>query len=120
MEGWIIEATDVYIRAYKHYEKKHPKELMAVLDNLDRYFKIISHGTHPQFVVLGCVHDEGKGIRAIDQRGGGGKGKLGQTRLYVYPDVNEKRLYLITIGDKNSQKNDIKTSAGFVIKLKGV
>lgn len=119
MTDWRIEPTDAYSRAHKRYEKKQPAELIAVLDNLDRYFKTIAHGVHPQFVVAGYIHDEGKGVRAIDQKGGG-KGKLRQTRLYVYPDVNQKVLYLITIGDKSSQKDDIKLSANFVIKLKGV
>ena len=118
MTDWRIEPTDAYARAHKHYEKKHRAELIAVLDNLDRYFKAIAHGVHPQFAVAGYIHDEGKGVRAIDQRGGG-KGKLQQTRLYIYPDVDQKILYLITIGDKNSQKDDIKFSAAFVSKLKG-
>ncbi len=118
MTEWRVEPTDAYSRAHKRYEKKQPAELIAVLDNLDRYFKIISHGTHPQFVVLGCLHDEGKGVRAIDQKGGG-KGKLRQTRLYIYPDIDQKILYLLTIGDKKSQKDDIKLSADFVIDLKG-
>ena len=118
MTEWCIEPTDDYGRAYKRYQKKHRAELIAVLDNLDRYFKTISHGVHPQFVVAGYIHDEGKGVRAIDQKGGG-KGKLRQTRLYVFPNVDQKVLYLITIGDKNSQKDDIKLSADFVIKLKG-
>jgi hypothetical protein len=119
MKEWRIEAGETYERAHKKYEKKQPAELIAILDNLDRYFKIICNGTHPQFVVLGCLHDEGKGVRALDQKGGG-KGKLRQTRLYVYPDIDQKILYLITIGDKKSQKEDIKLSADFVIRLKGV
>ncbi len=118
MAEWHIEPTDSYERAHKHYEKKQPQELKAVLDNLDRYFKTVAHGVHPQFVVAGYIHDEGKGVRAIDQRGGA-KGKLRQTRLYVYPDVDAKTLYLITIGDKGSQKDDIKLSANFVVQLKG-
>ena len=118
MTDWRIEPTNAYTRAYKRYEKKQPAELIAVLDNLDRYFKTISHGVHPQFVVAGYIHDEGKGVRALDQKGGG-KGKLRQTRLYIYPDADQKVLYLITIGDKNSQKDDVKLSASFVIKLKG-
>ena len=118
MTDWHIEALDTYDRAHKHYEKKQPQELIAVLDNLDRYFKTVMRGVHPQFVVAGYIHDEGKGVRAIDQWGGA-KGKLRQTRLYVYPDVEAKTLYLITIGDKDSQKEDVKLSADFVVQLKG-
>lgn len=119
MSDWRIEITDVYDRAHKYYEKKHPAELIAVLDNLDRYFKAVSHGVHPQFIVAGYIHDEGKGVKALDQKGGG-KGKLQQTRLYFYPDFEAKVIHLITIGDKRSQKDDIKQAANFVIGLKGV
>ena len=108
----------MYERAHKHYEKKHPAELIAILDNLDRYFKAVSHGAHPQFIVAGYIHDEGKGIKAIDQKGGG-RGKLQQTRLYIYPDLEMKTIHLITIGDKQSQRADIKQASDFVIKLKG-
>ena len=118
MTEWHIEPTDAYERAHKHYEKKQPQELKAVLDKLDRFFKTVAHGVHPQFVTAGYIHNEGKGVKAIDQRGGV-KGNLRQTRLYVYPDVDAKVLYLITIGDKSSQKNDIKLSADFVVQLKG-
>ncbi len=118
MADWSIESTDAYERAHKYYEKKHPAELMAVLDNLDRYFKTVSHGVHPHFVVAGYIHDEGKGVKALDQKGGG-RGKLQQTRLYIYPDAEARVIYLITIGDKKSQKNDIRQSSNFVIGLKG-
>lgn len=118
MTDWRIEPTGAYERAHKHYEKKQPQELKAVLDNLDRYFKTVAQGVHPQFVVAGYIHDEGKGVRALDQKGGG-KGKLRQTRLYIYPDFDVKILHLITIGDKNSQREDVKLSADFVVKLKG-
>lgn len=118
MADWHIDTLDTYERAHKQYEKKHPNELMAVLDNLDRYFKTISHGVHPQFIVAGYIHNEPKGIKALDQKGG--KGNLKQTRLYIYPDVDSKKLYLITIGDKASQKEDIRMCSDFVVNLKGV
>lgn len=116
---WKIEPSDAYERAHKYYEKKHPNELIAVLDNLDKYFRTLCGGVHPQFIVAGYIRHEPKGIKALDQKGGGGKGKLQQTRLYVYADIDTKILHLITIGDKQSQKADIKQSTDFVIKLKG-
>ena len=118
MADWYIEALDTYERAHKQYEKKYSNELTAVLDNLDRYFKIISQGVHPQFIVAGYIHSEPKGVKALDQKGG--KGNLKQTRLYIYPDVDAKKLFLITIGDKGSQKEDIRMCSNFVVKLKGV
>ena len=118
MADWHIEALDTYERVHKQYEKKCPNELAAVLDNLDRYFKIISNGVHPQFIVAGYIHNEPKGVKALDQRGS--KGKLKQTRLYIYPDIDSKKLYLLTIGDKGSQREDIRMCSDFVVNLKGV
>lgn len=118
MTDWFIEPTENYNRAHKYYEKKHPNELIAVLDNLDKYFKILCNSVNPQFIVAGFIHDEPKGVKALDQRGSG-KGKLQQARLYIYADIDTKILHLITIGDKKSQHTDIKQSSDFVIKLKG-
>lgn len=57
----------------------------------------------------------GRGIVAIEQKGGGKN--LAETRLYVYPDVDAEILYLFTIGDKKSQKTDVKTCQGYVEQL---
>ncbi len=53
---------------------------------------------------------------AINQKGGGKS--LAQTRLYAYPEVASETLYVITLGDKRSQKDDIKTCQGFVEQLR--
>lgn len=37
-----------------------------------------------------------------------------QTRLYVYLDPEDKTIHLITLGDKRTQKTDIKTASDFV------
>jgi hypothetical protein len=109
---WEIKATDEYQRRLKHYQKKHPHELAAVLNNLDTYHKALSGGTKPKQVQFGFVHAEPFDVVAIDQKRGGPS--LAQTRLYVYPDVTRKTLYLITLGDKKSQRDDIKVCKDFV------
>ncbi|MDD5504588.1 MAG: hypothetical protein PHV77_04675 [Candidatus Omnitrophica bacterium] len=116
MEEWAIETTDVYERKYEQYEKKHPHELAAVIGNLDTYFKTLNEVNNPLQARGGFVHGEPDGIKAIDQKGGGQKIKLQQTRLYVYPDITNKILYLITIGDKGTQRDDINLCREFVKK----
>ena len=51
MTEWRIEPTDAYERAHKHYEKKQPQELKAVLDNLDRYFKTVVRPLRRVFIL---------------------------------------------------------------------
>ena len=118
MPGWQIEYTEKYKRKHRMFEKKHLDELLAVLDNLDTYFKALQLSDNPLQVKAGFIHDEPDGIKAIDQKGGGKKIKLRQTRLYIFPHMKNKVLYLLTIGDKQSQKEDIKWSRDYVREIK--
>lgn len=102
---WDLGAENAYRKAVKHFVKKYRRELKAVHDNLDTLLKALREGAKPQQVKLGCIHPEPGGVLAIDQKGGGAG--LKETRLYTYPDEDTKSLYLITLGDKRSQKKDI-------------
>src|ERR1700757_3414309 len=99
---WKLESADDYHRRHKRYEKNNPRELSAVLDNLDTYFKALEEGIKPLQIKHGFMHNEPLGVVAIDQKGGGKN--LAQTRLYVYPDVETETLHVIILGDKGSQK----------------
>jgi hypothetical protein len=58
---------------------------------------------------------------AIDQRGAKiekKQGKLKATRLYVYATIINQTLYLLGIGDKDSQKQDIETCRSKVKQIK--
>lgn len=105
MSFWNIEPTEKFIRKYKEYEKKHEDELIAVWNNLDTYLKTLQGTDNPLKITGGYIHPELKGIIAIDQTKA--SKKLPETRLYVYPDIKTKKLFLLTIGDKGSQKDDI-------------
>jgi hypothetical protein len=113
---WKLVTTDEYERRQRTYLKKHPRELQAVLDNLDTYFESLKTGTKALQIKHGFLHNEGQGVVAIDQKGGGSN--LAQTRLYVYPSEEEEILYLLTLGDKGSQREDIRTSHGHVGQLR--
>lgn len=71
---------------------------------------------------FGFLHDEPKGIRAVDQSGGalasGGKrGKLSQTRLYTYAALESKILHLLCLGSKTTQAKDIRYAVSVVDAL---
>ncbi len=108
MDEWSQEPTETYRCKHEYYEKKYPRELAAAEGNLDTYFKTLSEGINPLQIKAGFIHHEPEGIKAIDQKGGRQKVKLQQTRLYIYPDVPTKTLFLLTIGDKQTQRDDIK------------
>ena len=116
MGEWALEPSETYLRRYKYYEKKHPNELAAVAGNLDTYFETLNKVNNPLQVKAGFIHNEPDGIKGIDQKGGRQKVKLQQARLYVFPDVSDKTLYLLTIGDKSSQRDDIKFCREYIRK----
>lgn len=111
---WGIARSDEYLRRHKKFEKKHPKELEAVLRNFHTVFETLQAGAKPAQVRYGFIHTEPRGVLAVDQGGGVG---LRQTRLYFYPNTKTNRLHLITIGDKNTQKDDIEYCKRYAIKL---
>ena len=113
---WTLESTDEFCRRRKRYEKDHPNELRAVLDNLDTYVLSIQAGAPPLVRAFGFIHTEPMGVIAIDQKGGGKA--LAQTRLYVYPDPKTKVLYAVTLGDKRSQRADIQFCREFVASVR--
>jgi hypothetical protein len=115
---WTLEPNSEWDRRRKQYEKKNSRELSAVLDNLDTFFKTLNCAVKPRDAKFGFIHPEPLGVLAIDQKGGGPN--LAQTRLYVYPDETNKVLHLITLGDKRTQPADIATCKVFVSHLRRI
>ena len=113
---WGLSPTADYERRHKLYAKKHPRELRAILANLEKYFQSLQEGGRPSDIKAGFIHPEPRGIIAIDQKGGGSS--LAETRLYAYPDDETETLYLVTLGDKRSQADDIQEAKRFVERLR--
>jgi hypothetical protein len=104
---WSVSPTPEFIRTSQAYEKKHPDELAATLANLlNRYLPRLNHARRHGLVHAGCLHHEGHGVIAIDQSGQGRN--LRETRLYAYPLDATLTLHLLLIGDKSSQKRDLR------------
>lgn len=109
---WNVEPTDEFERRLRRFEKKNASELAATLANLQRYLDALNEGGKPEIIQFGFIHRQPQGVVAIDQKGGGKN--LKQTRLYSYAWVDQKNLFLITLGDKNSQAADLKVCKDFV------
>ena len=113
---WTIKRTDSLASRLKKLEKKNGREVRAVLDNLDTYLVSLNQGVRPmQLFQHGFVHNEKKGVHAIDQSPL--KKGFKALRLYVYPDESTHTLYVITLGDKSQQPNDVNDCARFVDAL---
>ena len=93
------------------------------MENLEKYVISLESANHPRLVPFGFLHDESKGIRAVDQSGGvlasGEKrGKLDQTRLCTYAALESKVLHLLCLGSKATQAKDIRYAESVVDALR--
>lgn len=107
---WTISvSTDEYERRHRRFEKKRWTELEAVHLNLATYHSALNAGSKPVQIpkMHSFVHPEPRGIYAIAEAKKKSRRNLAQTRLYVYPDSDRSVLHLLTIGDKDTQKEDI-------------
>ena len=102
---WKLSPTPDIEKRVKKHQKKHSRELQNIFDNLDTFFKCLQAGASSGQIHRGFIHPEPSGVLAIDQKGKGSH--LKEFRLYIYPDEESETLHLITLGDKNSQSDDI-------------
>jgi hypothetical protein len=103
-------------RSKKHYDKKRPAELAAVLRNLARLLEQLNALPHCRAAQAGFLHHEPAGIWALDQKGPS-RTKLQETRLYVFPVEDNQTLHIITIGNKNSQATDLRCAVNYIRSL---
>ncbi len=113
---WRMQIAPDFERAKRHYDKKHPAELAAVLRNLARLLEQLNALPHCRAAQAGFLHHEPAGIWALDQKGPS-RTKLQETRLYVFPVEENRTLHIITVGNKNSQATDLRVALSFVRSL---
>lgn len=112
---WDLVKSEQYQRRYERYMKKKSNQLNAVLENLEVLLRYLRLGKHPQTLQCKFLHKEPSGVLAIDQSGGP---KVAATRLYVYADRTTKTLYLLTLGDKTTQRDDIQDCVRYAKQIK--
>ena len=116
-QPWEYEIAPCYSKSTaEKIFKKHPQEFQNVLKNLDTYKQTLDEGVPLEQAkrTLPFVHNEQKGLLAIDQRPP--KGGV-QLRLYIYPQEQVRIIHLTSIGDKQSQQKDIKAGHQFIQTL---
>jgi len=110
---WRLEPYSGYENQLKKFSRKHEEEANAALSNLQMYLSVLQRTNNLQLANKeSFVHKEPDGMVAIDERGAKiakKKGKLKATRLYVYAYIEGETVHVLGIGDKDSQKQDIKT-----------
>ncbi len=120
---WKLITSEGFEASYKKFSKKHLNEANAVMNNLQTYLDALKEKRNVQQVnqLLPFVRSEPDGVIAIEQRGAKTdrkNQKLKATRLYLYVIEINQVIYLLRIGDKDSQKQDLQTIKKKVNQIK--
>ena len=104
MQDWTPIDTYANARRFKQYQKRYPRELASCLRNLADLVLLLRAAGSPLSVGAGFFRSEGRNVWRIGQTG---VPAAHETRLYVYIHVSSHGLYVLTVGDKNTQRGDI-------------
>ncbi len=55
MNGWVLEESSFFASRFRRYQKKHPNETAAVMNNLDTYVRTLNAGVKPTLIQAGFI-----------------------------------------------------------------
>ena len=119
MTEWGFNSEYQNNATFKKFRRKHPEELLQCFENLER-FRTHLNETEPEpdpNFVTGIVRQEPKDLIAADERGCDKKGRLA-CRIYAYPRIKNRTIYILRIADKKDQNTDIQNSLKEIEKIK--
>lgn len=100
----------------KRFVKRHPREAVSCFENLRDVVAALDAGGEPLRLPFGFYSSEGADVYRIGQTGGKHPCEL---RLYIYSScVINTTVYVLTMGDKSTQKDDINRSKAIVRRIK--
>jgi hypothetical protein len=117
--AWTFTLCPDYEKRKKDFTKSWPHEMQAIATNLNRVLQSLENGARPEQLTLlgGFVHGGYPlGIISVDQTGHEKPSKPKALRLYLYPDATEQTLYVLLLGDKQRQSDDVKLCKEFVAR----
>ena len=104
--SWKISTEYVTASRFKKFASKYPREFTSCGANAERLLADLQSGIPLSVLAqnLPFFRSEREGLYRIGQTNVPG---AKESRLYIYPDDTEKVIYLLDIGTKEIQRNDI-------------
>lgn len=107
---WGVVSSSDYRKRLKTFEKTNRVDVANCLVNLQKYLDELNAGNSPKHLYRGFLHAEQGGVWAIDPTGVKGTQKKA-LRLYVFPFEPTETLYVLILGDKGTQSEDVRLCA---------
>jgi hypothetical protein len=114
--AWAIEAKYADANRLERFASEHQREYVSLFTNLDRIVRHLSGGAKIGGFQIGFFRSEGGDVWRIGQTG---VPHAKESRLYIYPDQNNHKIYILTAGTKDRQSDDIKSAKETTNMIKG-
>ncbi|MDE3097838.1 MAG: hypothetical protein KGJ88_00040 [Verrucomicrobiota bacterium] len=101
---WQIESACASPGKFKKFSKKHRQEYDSMFANLEKIMNLLRNGHKIGGFSVGFFRSEGEGVYRIGQTG---VPSAKESRLYVFPDEQNRVMHVLNIGDKDSQHDDV-------------
>ncbi len=112
---WQVETAYASQGKFKRFARKYPREYESVFTNLEKVMRLLRSGNKLGSFQIGFFRSEGDGVYRIGQTAVPG---AKESRLYLFPDEQNRVMYVLNIGDKDSQDVDINESKRLATAIK--
>ena len=101
---WQIENAYASPGKFRRFAGKHPCEFDSLFANLEKIMRLLRTGNKVGSFRINFFRSEGEDVYRIGQTGVAG---AKESRLYVLPIEQNRTMYVLTVGDKDSQERDV-------------
>ena len=114
-QGWMLNVEYATKSQFKKFRKNHPEEYNSCFTNLDKVKSLLDSGHKLKEFQIGFFRSEGGNLYRVGQSG---VVAAKESRLYVYPSEAEQKIYILQIGTKETQQQDIKKAKQLIKNIK--
>jgi hypothetical protein len=101
---WQIDISYASHGKFKRFAKRHERENESLFANLEKIMVLLRSDNKIGSFQVGFFRSEGDGLYRIGQTGVPG---AKESRLYVWPDQGRRIVYVLGIGIKETQQEDL-------------
>jgi hypothetical protein len=114
-KDWDLSADHASTAQFAKFHKDHPLEYNSLFTNLDKILGLLSGGQKIGGFHVGFFRSEGGDVYRIGQTG---VAHAKESRLYVFPDQENRIMFILSIGDKDDQETDVNEAKSTVKKIR--
>jgi len=114
-ETWVLDTAHAPRSQFKRFRKNHPAEFTSCFTNLGKIKSLLDAGHSIKGFRVGFFRSEGDELYRVGQSGVRG---AKESRLYLHPGEDGKTIYILGIGTKETQQQDIGSAKKLIKKIK--